>query len=128
MLLSWLQLIVYKQTLAIVPKCANSHRQSASLIKPVLGLSVNRFYTRSQRLNGMDDAAYKKFRELLIGARKTAGLTQAELSQRLNRPQSFVSKYERGERRLDVVEFGAVAKALSADPVKLLGKFYRGAQ
>jgi transcriptional regulator with XRE-family HTH domain len=76
----------------------------------------------------MDDAAYKKFREILIGVRKTAGLTQAELSQRLNRPQSFVSKYERGERRLDVVEFGAVAKALSADPVKLLEKFYRGAQ
>jgi ribosome-binding protein aMBF1 (putative translation factor) len=127
-LLRWLQLIAHKQTLAIAPKCANSHRRFASLIKPVLGLSVNRFYTRPQRSNGMDDAAYKKFREILIGVRKTAGLTQAELSQRLNRPQSFVSKYERGERRLDVVEFGAVAKALSADPVKLLEKFYRGAQ
>lgn len=73
----------------------------------------------------MDDVAYKKFRELLVGVRKTAGLTQAELSQRLNRPQSFVSKYERGERRLDVVEFGALARALSVDPVKLLEKFYR---
>jgi transcriptional regulator with XRE-family HTH domain len=50
------------------------------------------------------------------------------LSQRLNRPQSFVSKYERGERRLDVVEFGEVAKALSVDPVKLLDKFYRETQ
>ena len=36
---------------------------------------------------------------------KKAGLTQAELSSLLNRPQSFVSKYERGQRRLDVVEF-----------------------
>ena len=60
--------------------------------------------------------------------RKAAGLTQAELAQRLNRPQSFVSKYERGERRLDVIEFGEVATALSVDPAKTLGKFYRETQ
>jgi transcriptional regulator with XRE-family HTH domain len=76
----------------------------------------------------LENGAYKIFRELLVGVRKTAGLTQAELSQRLNRPQSFVSKYERGERRLDVVEFGNVAKALNLDPVNLLAKFYREAQ
>ena len=77
----------------------------------------------------MDDGAYKKFRELLVEVRRAAGLTQAELSQRLNRPQSFVSKYERGERRLDVVEFiGEVAKALGVDPAKLLDKFYRETQ
>ncbi|HEX5235751.1 MAG TPA: helix-turn-helix transcriptional regulator [Silvibacterium sp.] len=60
-----------------------------------------------------------------MSARKSAGLTQAELAERLSRPQSFVSKYERGERRLDVVEFGEVAKALAIDPVKLLAKLYR---
>jgi len=76
----------------------------------------------------MDDGAYKKFRELLVGVRKAAGLTQAELSQKLSRPQSFVSKYERGERRLDVIEFGEVAKALSVDPAKLLDTFYRETQ
>ena len=73
----------------------------------------------------MDNGAYKKFRELMVDARKSAGLTQAELSQRLDRPQSFVSKYERGERRLDVVEFGEVARGLGADPVRLLARFYR---
>ena len=73
----------------------------------------------------MGNEAYKKLRELLVGARKTAGLTQADLSKRLSRPQSFVSKYERGERRLDVVEFGEVAKALDVDPAKFLAKFYR---
>jgi transcriptional regulator with XRE-family HTH domain len=57
----------------------------------------------------MDNGAYKKLRELLVETRKAAGQTQAELSLRLNRPQSFISKYERGERRLDVVEFGDVA-------------------
>ena len=76
----------------------------------------------------MDDGAYKKFRELLVGVRKAAGLTQAELSQKLSRPQSFVSKYERGERRLDVIEFGEVAKALNVDPAKLLDTFYRETQ
>jgi transcriptional regulator with XRE-family HTH domain len=69
--------------------------------------------------------AHKKLCELLVTARLEAGLTQVELSSRLKRPQSFVSKYERCERRLDVLEFGEVAIALGIDPVRLLGKFYR---
>ena len=72
----------------------------------------------------MRSDAHRRFRELLIEARKGADLTQAELSRRLKRPQSFVSKYERGERRLDVVEFGDVAKALGVDPLRLLRRFY----
>ena len=72
----------------------------------------------------MRNDAYQKFRELLVDARKKAGVTQAELSGRLKRPQSFVSKYERGERRLDVVEFGEVAKALGIDPLRFLRRFY----
>ena len=73
----------------------------------------------------MRNEAQKRFRELLVAARKKADLTQAELSSRLNRPQSFVSKYERGERRLDVVEFHEVASALGVDPVQFLAKLYR---
>ena len=49
---------------------------------------------------------------LLREQRHKAGLTQAELAERLGRPQSFVSKYEVGERRLDVVELRAVCGAL----------------
>ena len=63
---------------------------------------------------------HQKLRELLIAARKKAGLTQAEVAKRLGRPQSFVAKYEGGERRLDVIEFIHVAKAVRAHPVKLL--------
>ena len=63
---------------------------------------------------------YKKFCKILIHARKTAGITQRELSAKLSRPQSFVSKYERGERRLDVIEFLEVAKALGRNPHILL--------
>jgi transcriptional regulator with XRE-family HTH domain len=68
--------------------------------------------------------AYKKFRVLLVEARKRADLTQSELSVRLKRPQSFVSKYERGERRLDVIEFGEVARAIGIDPISFLRKLY----
>jgi transcriptional regulator with XRE-family HTH domain len=68
--------------------------------------------------------ADKRFRHLLVNARKQARLTQADLASRLFRPQSFVSKYERGERRLDVVEFGQVAKALGIDPVRFLRRFF----
>jgi len=53
-------------------------------------------------------------------ARKDAGLTQTELATRLGRPQSFVSKYENGERRLDVLEFLEVIRSLGADPVRIL--------
>jgi len=73
----------------------------------------------------MQNSDYKRFRELLSEARKTEKLTQAELSARLRRPQSFVSKYERGERRLDVIEFAEVARALGIDPLRFLAKLYR---
>ncbi len=64
--------------------------------------------------------AYIRFRRLLIEARRSARLTQAQLAERLGRPQSFVSKYETGERRLDVVEFLELAQVLGIDPVELL--------
>ena len=73
----------------------------------------------------MGNEVYKRFRDLLVEARKEANLTQAQLSSRLKRPQSFVSKYERGERRLDVVEFREVAQAIGIDPVSFLRRFYR---
>ena len=65
---------------------------------------------------------YRQFLDLLIQARKEADLTQVEVASRLDRPQSFVSKYENGERRLDVVEFLDVAKAIDFDAVKLIRK------
>jgi len=55
---------------------------------------------------------YQSFLSTLVQARINAGLTQTDIANSLGRPQSFVSKYERGERRLDVIEFVAVARIL----------------
>lgn len=59
---------------------------------------------------------YKLLLEMLIEARTRAGVTQVELAARLGRPQPFISFVERGERRIDVIEFYAIMKALGADP------------
>jgi transcriptional regulator with XRE-family HTH domain len=74
-------------------------------------------------VHSSDQAA---FCELMVRARKAAGLTQHTLARRLKRPQSFVAKYEGGERRLDVVEFITVARALDADPLKLMAILLSG--
>lgn len=63
--------------------------------------------------------AYAVFLQTLVAARKEAGVTQAELAARLGKPQPFVSNIERGERRVDVIEFYQIAEALGLEPVAL---------
>ncbi len=65
---------------------------------------------------------YRSAIMLLVAARKGAGMTQQELAGRLGKPQSFVAKYERGERRLDIAEYLAIARAMDTDPRKLIAK------
>lgn len=62
--------------------------------------------------------AYASFLNTLIEARKRQGVTQAVLAERLGKPQSFVAKVEQGARRLDVVEFYALARALGLSPTE----------
>jgi transcriptional regulator with XRE-family HTH domain len=64
-------------------------------------------------------------RDLLINLRKSKHFTQTDIAQKLGRPQSFVAKYEGGERRLDVIEFIDVAQALEADPCEVLANFQK---
>jgi len=59
---------------------------------------------------------------LLVEARKAKGLTQADVADALGKPQSFVAKYENGERRVDVVEFVDIAVALEVSAAEILSK------
>lgn len=63
---------------------------------------------------------HELLRELLINQRKKEGLTQKNLAEKLNKPQSYVSKYEIGEKNIDVIEFINIAKSLNTDPSILL--------
>jgi len=56
----------------------------------------------------------------MIETRRKAGLTQEALAKRLRKPQSFIAKYEGGERRIDVVEFLWLLRAMRVDPMSAL--------
>ena len=63
---------------------------------------------------------YGELLSVLVSARRDAGLRQVDLAARLGKPQSCVSKVERGERRLDVVELVVVLRAIGADEMSFL--------
>jgi transcriptional regulator with XRE-family HTH domain len=59
---------------------------------------------------------------VLEAARHRVGMTQVELARRLKKPQSVVSAYESGKRRLDLVEFLLIVRVLGADPVEIFAE------
>lgn len=74
--------------------------------------------------NSLHSPNYQIFRALLIEARETSGMTQVQVAEQLKKPQSFISKYERGERRLDFTEFLEISTILEID-VTAFVKAYR---
>jgi transcriptional regulator with XRE-family HTH domain len=64
--------------------------------------------------------AYQNLLVEIVAARKASGMTQAELAAGLGRPQSYVSKIETGERRVDVVELVEIAKRINLDVSSVL--------
>lgn len=74
----------------------------------------------------LKSADYERLIALLVAARHGAGMRQQALAKKLGRPQSFIAKYEGGERRLDVVEFVVIARAIGTDPVRLFREFVAG--
>ena len=76
-------------------------------------------------LKSVHTARHTLFCESLKRARKATGLTQQEVAKRLGEHQSFVSRYETGERRLDVVEYLEVCKCIGVDPAAHLRTVYR---
>lgn len=63
---------------------------------------------------------YKAIIDALVAERKKAGITQTELAHKLGKPQSFISKTENKERRLDIVEFFHICRAIEKNGVEIL--------
>ena len=86
-----------------------------SLVKILEGLVTKSVHTRN----------YRQFLKLLIEVRKDAGVTQEQLARRLNRPQSFVSKCENGERRVDIVELMEILQSIGVEPIPFIKRIVR---
>ena len=87
---------------------------------PQLGVKTRASLRRSPSevgglARGIHDDRYRHLVEALYDARRKAGLSQTDLAKRLGKRQQFVSKYEGGERRLDIVEFVDIGRALGLD-------------
>lgn len=64
--------------------------------------------------------AHQHVVDALVGARRQSGMTQAEVAAKVGRDQSFVSLIENSQRRVDVLEFFALCRAMNADAISLL--------
>lgn len=80
--------------------------------RPALRFALARTGEIIPKATSLHSDHYKAFRELLVSTREKAGLTQAQVARRLGKPQSYVSKSETGERRLDPVELVFLCRAL----------------
>ena len=107
-------------------------REQTSLKR--LGAELERLADELVRLGGEKEAAdplpsgrggerpADRLRRRLLEARRARGLRQSDLADRLGRPQSFVSNYERGERRLEVSEFIVIARVLGVDAAAVVAE------
>ena len=69
--------------------------------------------------------AHKHLVDVLTEARKEEGVTQGDLAAKVGKDQTFISLIERSQRRVDVLEFVALARAMGADPVELFEELVR---
>ena len=81
---------------------------------------MNVLHQLEHGLKSIRSVAHRALISALRDAREQAGLSQQEVAKRLKRPQSFVSAYESGDRKIDVLEFLRIAKATNADPCLIL--------
>jgi transcriptional regulator with XRE-family HTH domain len=77
--------------------------------------------------NSLHTPEYATFRRILIAKREQAGITQSAIAESLGVPQSFVSKYESGERRIDVVEFVQICQAIDVSPESVIRELMKQA-
>ena len=137
--------ILWLLTLAITgnqKRCSWSVAEAAPLLVvrvdgivsqyPILGLSRFGFiYTPSASMN-IDEymkttytQEYKIMLDWLINQRHISGISQQSLAESLGKPQSFVSKFENGERRIDFIEFINICRVIDCDPIELITALYK---
>jgi transcriptional regulator with XRE-family HTH domain len=75
--------------------------------------------------SNLSSEAYVAFVDALVAIRQEQDISQQQLADRLGKLQSFISKNERRQRRIDVVEFIAIAEALGLDAPDLLRRIRR---
>jgi len=75
-----------------------------------------------RRPNPVFSDEYRALREVIIEARRNAGLSQRQFSALIGKPQSHVCCIERGQRRVDSLELYLMAKSLNLDPAALFGR------
>lgn len=68
---------------------------------------------------------HQRLVEILITARKQAGIRQAELARRVGKTQTFVTRFEAGQRRIDAIELLALCRIIGIDPVKMVRKLLK---
>lgn len=89
-------------------------------INPDLGYSETGCRMQSAECQKHLQKDFDLYNQVLRDIRVRKDITQQQLANRLRRPQSFISKYESGERRLDVIEFIHVCHALDEEPSEVL--------
>lgn len=88
---------------------------------PASGLLGRPFFCLDGLMPGsLGTQRYTDFIAMMTRARRDAGMTQQQVADALEAQQSYVAKFERGERRLDIIEFIDLAKALGVDPHAIL--------
>lgn len=75
------------------------------------------------RVKSIHDSAYQVLVDCLRDARRKARITQVELAARLGTDQSYVSKYERAERRLDVIELRTLCRQFDISLIDFVNSF-----
>jgi transcriptional regulator with XRE-family HTH domain len=76
----------------------------------------------------IDQRKYKALGAAFSLARTEAGVTQKQLAAKLRKPQSFVSSYETGQRRLDLLEISRIADALKMPILELIRRCLQSSQ
>jgi transcriptional regulator with XRE-family HTH domain len=69
---------------------------------------------------GFHDPRYRALIDILVAERKRLGLSQQTLAEKVGLPQQIVSRYEIGDRRLDIIEFADIAAALGLSASQML--------